>query len=261
MRLLRLSGSAALTGMGGVGKTSAMKFFAGHFASEYDHIIWLDAEGEQVGKLRMGDGKYLTKIVLHEILYVKSLIHQYSLNSILQLSRSFRELATALLVPVLVADGEATPKTLAALASDVARELAGTKCLFLLDNADDASAVADALAATAGGEGHHAVMTSRLQSLGEEVAAVEVGLFSQREAMEFLSDNIPKQKHSGQGEEIMEAHLFCTRDDTFPNVAVISFFAWPAFVVFVFVVAVVVVAAAAVVFSSVSARVPSAAKL
>ncbi len=144
--------------------------------------------------------------------------------SLLQLLRSFRELATALLVPVLVADGEATPKTLAALASDVARELAGTKCLFLLDNADDEGAVADALAATAGGDGHHAVMTSRLQTLGEEVAAVEVGLFSQREAMEFLSDNIPKQKHSGQGEEIMETHLFCTRDDTNPNVALISFF-------------------------------------
>ncbi len=62
MRLLRLSGSAALTGMGGVGKTSAMKFFAGYFASEYDHIIWLDAEGEQVGKLRMGVKKILHKI-------------------------------------------------------------------------------------------------------------------------------------------------------------------------------------------------------
>ena len=66
MRLLRLSGSAALTGMGGVGKTSAMKFFAGHFANEYDHIIWLDAEGEQVGKSPVGVKKYFTKLALQK---------------------------------------------------------------------------------------------------------------------------------------------------------------------------------------------------
>ncbi len=145
-----------LVGMGGVGKTTTMKWYSGAFANRYAHVVWLDAEGEQ-------------------------------------LSKSVRELATALFIPIMLNDG-VTLKGLPALSADIAKELSDVDCLFLFDNVDDEEAVMQVVSPS---RRHHSLITSRLQRW-KHLPTVEVGLFTHEEAKAFLAENIPKTKHSGR---------------------------------------------------------------
>ena len=89
-----------LTGMGGIGKTTTIKWYASEHSGDFHHIIWLDSEGREV------------------------------------LAKSLRALADSLLVPLLLNDG-ITPKGLDILVADIFRELRDKVCLFLLDNVDN----------------------------------------------------------------------------------------------------------------------------
>ena len=38
----------AIVGMGGIGKTSTAKWYANAYEAEYDHILWMDSEGDSL---------------------------------------------------------------------------------------------------------------------------------------------------------------------------------------------------------------------
>ncbi len=150
------SRSLVLTGMGGAGKTTTVKWFATEFCGEFQHVIWLNSEGREV------------------------------------MSKSFASLADALLIPLLLNDG-VTHKSLEDLSAEIFKELQAKKCLFLLDNVDDPS-VGNLLSRETS---HFTLLTSRLQRW-DDLVVVEVGLFTQEEAMSFLRKSIAGSKFKSE---------------------------------------------------------------
>ncbi len=96
---LESSKSIVITGMGGIGKTTTVKWFAAEYCGDFSHIIWLESE---------------------------------------DFSKSLRALADALLIPLLLNDN-LTQKSLENLSAEIYTDLKEQKCLFLLDNVDDPS--------------------------------------------------------------------------------------------------------------------------
>ena len=87
-----------LIGMGGVGKTSLAKWYANAHEDNYDHIIWMDSEGQSLVK-------------------------------------SFQRLAGALQINLKHADGE--QKDVEQLAKEVYERLNAATCLYIFDNEDE----------------------------------------------------------------------------------------------------------------------------
>lgn len=155
--LLEKSQNVVLTGMGGIGKTTTMKWYSQTHSEKYSHIIWLDAEGDKLFK-------------------------------------SVKELATTLSIQLFLND-LVTPKSLEVVASDIFKKLKDSKCLFMFDNVDSENELQQVLPSPF--QHHHSLVTTRL-ARWKGLETVEVGLFSENEAISFLKENIPSKNQSGK---------------------------------------------------------------
>ena len=171
--LLQTSPLVSITGLGGVGKTELARKYIEKYAADYDNkVIWINAESYQ------------------------------------NLAESFRRLSCDIL-RINTKNANNEEKEMSSIVEGVYVFFSRGKSLFVFDNAEkykhrnDFDCGIDQFLPSSTYNRPHVLITSRNQELSENIKVLQLDVFSEEEAMEFIKMSL-NLKNNAQAENIKE---------------------------------------------------------